>query len=108
MKEDILKGLKETSKGGLQCTDKEAMDRQKGVIAAVLRELTTTLLKGLTISHISLPIKIFEARSAIERIVDYWAFAPRYLGKAAKTSDHLERFKLVISFALSSLYLCTR
>ena len=41
------------------------MDKQKGVLINVLKQLTVNLLKGLTITHISLPIKIFEPRSAI-------------------------------------------
>lgn len=73
----------------------------------MVKQLAVTLLKGLTIAHISLPIKIFEPRSSIQRIVDLWSFAPIYLKDAAETTDHLERLKKVITFALSSLYLCT-
>jgi hypothetical protein len=65
------------------------------------------LFKGLTITHISLPIKIFEPRSAIQRIVDMSSFATKFLNKAAEIDDPLERFKLVISFALSGVYICT-
>lgn len=64
-KEDILKGFIEPQFGGLVCTDQEAMERQKGVLVDVVKQLAVTLLKGLTIAHISLPIKIFEPRSSI-------------------------------------------
>ena len=65
-KKDIMKGLIEPEPyGGLVCTDQEAMDRQKGVLVDVVKQLAVTLLKGLTIAHISLPIKIFEPRSSI-------------------------------------------
>lgn len=64
-KKEILRGLVEPPFGGLLCTDQEAMDRQKGVLVDVVKQLAVTLLKGLTIAHISLPIKIFEARSSI-------------------------------------------
>ncbi len=73
----------------------------------VVKQLAVTLLKGLTLAHISLPIKIFEPRSSIQRIVDIWSFAPVFLNKAAEITDHLERFKHVIAFSLSSLYICT-
>jgi hypothetical protein len=63
-------------------------------------------LKGLTITHISLPVKIFEPRSALQRVVDLFSFSPIFLTKAAETDDHLERFKLVIANAVSSMYLC--
>ena len=51
--------------GGLLCTDQEAMERQKGVLGNVVKQLAINLLKGLTISHISLPIKIFQPMSAL-------------------------------------------
>ena len=78
-KEEILKGLEEQEYGGLVCTDKEALDKQKGILVDVLKQLTINLLKGLTIAHISLPIKIFEPRSSLQRIVDVWSFAPKFL-----------------------------
>jgi hypothetical protein len=82
-KSEIMKGLIEPPFGGLVCTDEEAMERQKGVLVDVVKQLAVTLLKGLTIAHISLPIKIFEPRSSIQRIVDLWSFAPKYLQQAA-------------------------
>lgn len=106
-KEDILKGLEVPEYGGLVCTEKETLDKQKGVLVDVLKQLTINLLKGLTIAHISLPIKIFEPRSSLQRIVDIWSFAPKYLNKAAETEDHLERLKLVIAFIMSGIYICT-
>lgn len=63
-------------------------------------------MKGLTITHISLPVKIFEPRSTLQRIVDLFSNAPNFLNRAAETDDHLERFKLVIANAVSSIYLC--
>jgi hypothetical protein len=92
--------------GGLVCTDQEALNKQKGVLAHVAKQLAINLLKGLSISHISLPIKIFEPRSSIQRICDLWTFAPKYLVEAAKTNDHVERLKLVIAFTISSIYMC--
>lgn len=77
------------------------------MLVDVVKQLAVTLLKGLTIAHISLPIKIFEPRSSIQRIVDLWSFAPKYLRAAAQTQDHLERLKQVIAFSMSSLYICT-
>ena len=102
----IMYGLTRGKMGGLICTDKEAMDNQKGILVEVLRQLTMNLLKGLTISHISLPVKMFEPRSSIQRVVDLFSHAPQFFNKAAKIDDHLERFKLVIAGAMSSIYIC--
>ena len=102
-----MKVLEEHEYGGLVCYDKEALDKQKGVLVDVLKQLTINLFKGLTIAHISLPIKIFEPRSTLQRIVDIWSFAPKYLNKAAEITDHLERLKNVIAFIMSGIYICT-
>lgn len=71
------------------------------------RQIVVNAMKGLSISHISLPIKIFEARSSIHRMADLWTFAPQFLKQAARTDDHLERLKLVVAFVFSSIYMCT-
>ena len=68
------------------------------MLTDVLKQLAITLLKGLTLAHISLPIKIFEPRSAIQRLVDMWSFEPLFLNRAAQIKDQLERFKYVIAF----------
>jgi hypothetical protein len=41
------------------------LDRQKGVLSHVAKQLVMHAMKGLSISHMSLPIKIFEPRSTI-------------------------------------------
>ena len=74
----------------------------------VLKQLTINLLKGLSISHISLPVKIFEPQSTLQRIVELFSFTPQFLRKAAETEDHLERLKLVITNAISCIYLCCK
>ncbi len=78
-KEEILKGFKEAPEGGLICTDEEAMERQKGVLIEVVKQLAMCMLKGLTLSHISMPVKIFEPKSSLQRLMDMWSFAPKYL-----------------------------
>jgi hypothetical protein len=61
---------------------------------------------GKGINHVSMPAKIFEPKSSISRMCDLWTYAPKYLRAAADTDDHLERMKLVIAFAMSSVYMC--
>jgi len=105
-KDLILRGFDYPECGGLICTDEEMLNKQKGVLSHVVKQLAVNLMKGLSISHISLPIKIFEPRSSIQRICDLWTFAPVFLKKAAQSNNHLERLKLVIAFCVSSIYMC--
>lgn len=76
------------------------------MLSHVVKQVAITLWKGLGLSHISLPIKIFEPTSTLMRIADLWTSAPLYLKKAAKLTDHVERLKLIITFSVSNIYLC--
>jgi hypothetical protein len=55
----------------------------------------------------SLPVKMFEPKSTLQRIVDSLSYAPLYLNKACETDNPLERFKYVIAFTVAGLHLCT-
>jgi hypothetical protein len=77
------------------------------VLGNVAKQLAINVMKGLSISHISLPIKIFEPRSSIQRIVDFWSQAPNFLSLAAEATNPIERMKWTVTFGLASIYLCT-
>eukprot|EP00743_Colponemidia_sp_Colp-15_P000527 GILK01000592.1.p1 GENE.GILK01000592.1~~GILK01000592.1.p1 ORF type:complete len:588 (-),score=111.82 GILK01000592.1:185-1948(-) len=106
--EEILYGLERMSGGGLKCVDKVALKKQKGVIMDMLKQAGSNMLEGKNVVNISLPVRIFEPRSMLERICDWWAFAPTYLNRAAQTSDPLERLKFVITFAVAGLYVSAK
>lgn len=103
----IFKGLVLNDMGQLVCTDQETLAKQHGVLTNVAKQLVVILLKGLSISHISLPIKIFEPRSALQRIIDFFSAAPMFLTLASKAKDPVERLSYVIAFSLSNIYICT-
>jgi len=47
------------------------------------------LMEGKDIVSISMPVEIFEKRSALERICDFWCTGTKYLPLAAKTVNSL-------------------
>jgi len=53
-----------------------------------------------------MPVKVFEPRSSIQRIVDLWSGASLHLTRAALAKDPVERLKHVITYSVSSMYLC--
>jgi hypothetical protein len=61
-------------------------------------------MEGKGIVAISLPVRIFEKRSTIERITDLWSTGPIYLKKAALESNPVERMKFVIAFMISGMH----
>jgi len=55
----------------------------------------------------SLPVKMFEPKSTLQRVVDSFSYAPMFLKQHATNPDSLERFKAVIPFAMAGLHLCS-
>ena len=102
-KKDYLKDYLIKDYYGVYCINQEVVDKQSGIIKEVLTQLTKCLWSGTAMS-LSLPIRIFEPRSMLERYTDWFAFAPELLGKAGTCKDRVESFKYVILFALSALF----
>jgi hypothetical protein len=60
-------------------------------------------MEGKGIIGLSLPVKIFEKRSMLEKICDLFSTGPIFLTRAGQTDDKIERIKNVIAFAISGL-----
>lgn len=63
------------------------------------------LIAGKSIMDISLPIKIFDKQSFLEKISNFMKYAPIFLEKAANIGEDqpnyaLERFKNVVAYSL--------
>jgi len=70
----------------------------------VLKKLALSIYQGRGLVGISLPVRIFEKRSLLERFVESWTFAPTYLKQASMTNDPIERMKLAVAFVISGLH----
>lgn len=92
------------SKGGLKLCDEQITEKLKGVVRDVLSQAASNVFSGQSVIGISLPVRIFAPRSLLEKICDWYGFGPIFLKRAGSLPDTLQRFKLCIAFALSSLY----
>ena len=52
---------------------------------------------------LSLPVKLNECRSFVDRVADFFRMAPFFVKKASLMTDHIERIKLYTVHVLSSL-----
>ena len=101
-----LAGFVRVPQGGLRCVDQAVIEKQKGVLLELLKSAGRALLSGSNIVGVSLPVRIFEPKSLLEKIVDSWSFAPKLLSIASSVGDDpLQRFKYCIAFAVSTLHL---
>jgi len=65
-KEELFEDLEFCEHGGLRCVNEEAMERQKGVLSSIVGQFAKSFFKGQGISHMSLPVKMFEPRSTLQ------------------------------------------
>jgi len=103
-KDSQLDGYVFYGDGGLLCTDERVLKNQRGVITDVIKQVTSCLLKGKGLVGMSLPIRLFEPRSTLERMLDRWSLAP-VLFEGIEELGAMERFKKVIALAVSGLYI---
>ena len=98
-----LRGYELPPEGGLLCTDQRILTNQSGVIMDVIAQVTACLLKGKGLVGLSLPIRLFEPRSTLERMLDRWSFMPVFF-QHLDSLDPLEKFKRVILMAVAGLH----
>ena len=102
--EDIFSLMQIKDNGELLCSDPKLLTSQKGIIKDLIISLTSSLSEGRGIVGVSLPIRVFEPRSTIERIVDWWAYIPLYIHKAVAAKTIKERMKVIVTLTFSSLH----
>ena len=91
--------------GGVWCNNKMELKSQEGVVLQLIKDAGNQLFKGRGIVGIPLPVRVFEPRSMIDRLTDWWSTGPIFLPVAARcSSDAVERLKYVMCFAVSGLY----
>lgn len=81
------------------------LKEQRSVSWDLIKQIGRNILEGRDLVSISMPVRLFEPRSFLQRLCDGWVFAPLYLSTAAKAADPLTRMKLVITFAVTQLHL---
>lgn len=104
--ENILEGFVVKDSTGIYSTDKEVVEKQSGLIKDVLGQLVKNI--GGSSMSLSLPVKVFEPRTMLERITDWFAFAPKIMKEASQLNDNVEVLKKVICLGLSSLFRSTQ
>ncbi|TMW64014.1 hypothetical protein Poli38472_014131 [Pythium oligandrum] len=99
-----MKGMMQIPSGGLKLVDKEVAKKQGGVLKDVIKSAGAKILEGKGTVSLSLPVRIFEPRTNLERVVDLFLYAPTFLNMAADQTDPVERFKLVMAFAVAGMH----
>ncbi|CDW89867.1 oxysterol binding family protein [Stylonychia lemnae] len=98
--------FKREPKHGLIFTNEELLKKQRGVMSHFIKQMGFNVMHGKSILQISLPIKVFDSKSFLEKIAMFMKMAPHYFEKAAAISQKdfnssLQRFKLAVAYAVS-------
>lgn len=76
--------FKKEPKHALVYTNDELMKKQRGVLTHVFKQLGSNIMQGKSLLHVSLPIKVFDAKSFLEKTALFMKTAPFYCEKAAE------------------------
>ena len=90
--------------GGVGFTDRAELERQRHVVGHMLRQVGSNFMEGKDLVSVSLPIRLFEPRSFMQRLTEDWSYCTLFLRAAALATDPLERFKHTIAFAVAGLH----
>jgi hypothetical protein len=83
----------------------EVVQNQRGVLLYLAKKIGVNLLTGKSIMNVSLPIKVFEPRSMLEKVANEFRFISHFLNKASETQDPIERMKIIVNWYMTSLQL---
>ncbi|CAD8176370.1 unnamed protein product [Paramecium pentaurelia] len=97
--------IREEKNGGLKVINEEKLAAQKAVIKFLLTRIGASLMMGKSITSISMPVTIFEARSNTERVCNSMGFAPIYLEDAAQSQDIYYRIKQCVAFQFGFIFM---
>ena len=98
-----FKAFVTNNKGELVLKDKEIIESTRGIFKEVIAKATIMLFKGQGILKMSLPVRIFDKKSQLEKFCDMFNSLD-YMRQAANVTDKIEKFKLVICMFLSNFY----
>ena len=105
-KTTVFSDFKIEKNGELKVTNEDIKERQRGVLKEVFANMATKLLEGKNIVGLSLPVRIFEPRSHMERLVDSLHFFPFYMNLAKATKVTHERITYIMAAIISSAHHC--
>ena len=98
-----FKAFEINEKGELILKDKKIIESARGVLKEMIGKASIMILKGQGLVRMSLPVRMFDPRSQVEKFGDFFNSLD-YIHKALNTTDKLEKLKLIICMFSSNFY----
>lgn len=103
-KETTFADFKKEKNGELKLINEDIKERQRGVVKDVFANAATKLLEGKNVIGLSLPVRIFESRSQMERLIDNYQGFPVCMERAVKEKEPVERIKHIIAAVIGKIH----
>ena len=85
-------------------SDMQDIRMQRQAIWGLLRSLGSHILReGVNLTKITLPIRVFEPRSFLQRLTDNWAYV-HLLEQAADAANPAERMRYLVRLATMQMH----
>lgn len=98
-----FKAFEINEKGELILKDKKIIESARGVLKEIIGKASLMLLKGQGLVRMSLPVRMFDAKSQVEKFADFFN-SLSYVHKALEVNDRLEKLKMIICMFTSNFY----
>ena len=92
--------------GGLILMDQDLISKQRGILSNMIKKIGRNLLTGKSIMNLSIPVYVFGKLTLLQQIGVIYGYCPIFLEKALHCTG-LERFKYIVTLAISLLHLPT-
>jgi Oxysterol-binding protein len=102
-REGLFENFEHTKSGELKLTNQKILDAQSGIFGEVVSRAMKSIFTGQGLVGMSLPIRIFEPRSTLQRIADGMCYVTTLLRKANDATDPLERAKYCLNCLISGM-----
>ena len=98
-----LKLFRENKKGELILTDKAAIKRSNGIFKDVVKKLAVAIIKGHGIVRMSLPVRIFDKKTQLEKYSEFFNCAES-MNDAVESNKPIDRLKNLICMFVSNFF----
>lgn len=102
-KEDIFRDFQKQTNGELKLINKTVLDSQSGIFGEVVKRALASFFSGQGLVGMSMPVRIFEPRSTLQRIADNMCYITTTLRKADGEKNTIERAKLCMAGMTSGI-----
>lgn len=92
--------------GGLMLMDKDLISKQRSILGNMIKKIGRNILSGKSLMNVSIPVYVFGKLTLLQQVASTYGYSPIFLEKAFQQS-RLERFKYVVTLAVSLLHLPT-